>query len=348
MYLGVSHDTVVSMTKNLNQPEPSSGQSWIKLDTAILDSEKLLKLEETDPGACWIWLKSITLAFRRDTDGYIGEVQAKRTLFASPEQIRLLVDSGLWEQTKGGYLVHDYLSHQMSAEEREKRREKRRAAGRKGGRPRKSQDETESKPTGLPESATTKKQGVNQCAKHVANQGANQMLSTLPSREREREKEILIPLIVPQNSQSVNSVPDDGRTAEAFREFRRMWPKKGGSVSSVQTAFNDAARKVGLDVLMQSARSYLIREQNNENYRYVKHAANWLSDDSCIGDSPAKAVRSADDRSEAGLARWLEEHPEFDYIAAKRLYFGVRQTHAEAIDKLNQENATRRSRALGS
>ena len=127
-----------------------------------------------------------------------------------------------------------------------------------------------------------------------------------------------------------------------------MWPKKGGSVSSVQTAFNDAAGKVGLDVLMQSARSYLIREQNNENYRYVKHAANWLSDDSCIGDSPAKSVRSADDRSEAGLARWLEEHPEFDYIAAKRLYFGVRQTHAEAIDKLNQENATRRSRALGS
>lgn len=119
------------MTANMNQPEPKTdgSASWIKLDTSVLDNDKLIESEDISPAACWLWIKSILFAFRNDTDGRITSAQARRVLLAEKSDVEVLVRCGLWEKTTTGeYLVHDYLEHQLSHDQRENRRAKRTAA----------------------------------------------------------------------------------------------------------------------------------------------------------------------------------------------------------------------------
>jgi hypothetical protein len=57
---------------------------------------------------CGIWVA------RNLTDGFVpGEIA---TAYGSPEQIRKLVDVGLWETAEGGYQVPDYLERNPAAE----------------------------------------------------------------------------------------------------------------------------------------------------------------------------------------------------------------------------------------
>lgn len=119
------------MSANMNQPEPKTdgSASWIKLDTSVLDNDKLIESEDISPAACWLWIKSILFAFRNDTDGRITPAQARRVLLAEKSDVEVLIRCGLWERTNTGeYLVHDYLEHQLSHDQRENRRAKRTAA----------------------------------------------------------------------------------------------------------------------------------------------------------------------------------------------------------------------------
>lgn len=119
------------MPANMNQPEPKTdgSASWIKLDTSVLDNDKLIESEDISPAACWLWIKSILFAFRNDTDGHITPAQARRVLLAEKSDVEVLIRCGLWERTNTGeYLVHDYLEHQLSHDQRENRRAKRTAA----------------------------------------------------------------------------------------------------------------------------------------------------------------------------------------------------------------------------
>ena len=119
------------MPANMNQPEPKTdgSASWIKLDTSVLDNDKLIESEDISPAACWLWIKSILFAFRNDTDGHITPAQARRVLLAEKSDVEVLIRCGLWEKTNTGeYLVHDYLEHQLSHDQRENRRAKRTAA----------------------------------------------------------------------------------------------------------------------------------------------------------------------------------------------------------------------------
>lgn len=119
------------MSANMNQPEPKTdgSASWIKLDTSVLDNDKLIESEDISPAACWLWIKSILFAFRNDTDGHITPAQARRVLLAEKSDVEVLIRCGLWERTNTGeYLVHDYLEHQLSHDQRENRRAKRTAA----------------------------------------------------------------------------------------------------------------------------------------------------------------------------------------------------------------------------
>lgn len=72
------------MPSNMNQPEPKAdgSASWVKLDTSVLDNDKLIEVEDLSPAACWLWVKSILFSFRNDTDGRITPAQARRVLFA--------------------------------------------------------------------------------------------------------------------------------------------------------------------------------------------------------------------------------------------------------------------------
>lgn len=68
------------------------------------------------------------------TDGEVVTAAARD--LGTPKAWAEIVASGLAESAPGGYLMHDYLQHQRSAQQIEELKEKRRAAGRLGGRPR--------------------------------------------------------------------------------------------------------------------------------------------------------------------------------------------------------------------
>jgi hypothetical protein len=77
------------------------------------------------------------------TDGEVVSAVAKD--LGPPKAWAELVSSGLAEAAPGGYLMHDYLEHQRSAQEIAELKEKRRAAGKLGGRPRGSRSKASPK-----------------------------------------------------------------------------------------------------------------------------------------------------------------------------------------------------------
>ncbi len=88
---------------------------WVRLDDSFPDHPKAV---QAGPTACWMYICGIAYANRFLTDGFIPERQVARLCDAKkPETLAaMLVEVGLWEPTTGGYLIHDYLDYQSSAE----------------------------------------------------------------------------------------------------------------------------------------------------------------------------------------------------------------------------------------
>ncbi len=106
--------------------------SWAKLDDAILDNRKILKLDVTSFG---FHVAAITWCARNLTDGFIphGKVATLvRTRGVDPYEIATeLIAAKLWRETAEGYEIHDYLAYNPSRAkvlaEREREAERKRA-----------------------------------------------------------------------------------------------------------------------------------------------------------------------------------------------------------------------------
>jgi len=95
---------------------------WVKIDDQFASHPKVLK---AGPAAAWLYICGLTYCNRYLTDGFIP-AQAVRLLadLDDPEeQAAALVNAGLWEVTDGGYMVHDFLDWNPSAEEVRSERE---------------------------------------------------------------------------------------------------------------------------------------------------------------------------------------------------------------------------------
>lgn len=82
--------------------------SWPTLDDAAPLHRKQLAAGAL---ACWLWTCGLCYCERQEAkDGFIPEAVIK-LLYPGlgPKQAKRLVDAGLWERAKGGYVVHDYL-----------------------------------------------------------------------------------------------------------------------------------------------------------------------------------------------------------------------------------------------
>lgn len=89
--------------------------AWVRIDDSFPDHPKAV---QAGPVACWLYVCGIAYANRFLTDGFIPKRQIWR-LIESDDADQLaaaLVDAGLWEETDGGYQIHDYLEYQPSAE----------------------------------------------------------------------------------------------------------------------------------------------------------------------------------------------------------------------------------------
>lgn len=105
--------------------------TWIKLDDTFPDHPKVAGLP---PSAVTLYIFGLCYASRHLTDGHL--TRASIATLGLPKwrsSATQLVSSGLWSESENGYLIHDYLEHQRSAEEVRELSKKRAAAGRKGG-----------------------------------------------------------------------------------------------------------------------------------------------------------------------------------------------------------------------
>lgn len=105
--------------------------AWFKVDDYFYDHPKVL---ECSTAAIGLWTLAASYASRHLTDGFVSNRCAER--FGSDEEILELVSSGLWEETEGGYLFHDWHKYNPSASRIQEIRRKRAEAGRKGGKAR--------------------------------------------------------------------------------------------------------------------------------------------------------------------------------------------------------------------
>ena len=94
---------------------------YAKLDDGFWRNEKL---ESVSDKAHRLYVRAISLASDMNTDGLITP-QKLRFLGAKPAGAAELVRHNLWEATPDGWLIHDYVEHNRTAEERS-------AQGRKG------------------------------------------------------------------------------------------------------------------------------------------------------------------------------------------------------------------------
>lgn len=128
---------------------------WVRLDDAMPEHPKYI---EAGPLGGWLAVCALAWSNRHLTDGFIpvrkvatlvdfsdfGEVDSTmqdhdRLSCVRIEPYRLasdLVKLGIWEQTPGGYKIHDYAEYQRSAQEIRELSNKRADAGSKGARSR--------------------------------------------------------------------------------------------------------------------------------------------------------------------------------------------------------------------
>lgn len=88
--------------------------TWVRLDDAMTEHPKCVGLS---PFAWTLWVHALCYSSRNLTDGHIPQAMLSRlSALREPEPAAAeLVDAGLWRVEKdGGWVIHDYLSHQRS------------------------------------------------------------------------------------------------------------------------------------------------------------------------------------------------------------------------------------------
>ena len=109
--------------------------SWVKMDDQWPFHRKLRLVEPLDR---LMWAMSIPYASSQNTDGRLDGPMIEMVAFCAGvtkpyEAADRLVAAGLWELDAGGWVVHDYLHFNPSAEKRAQVSEARSEAGRRGG-----------------------------------------------------------------------------------------------------------------------------------------------------------------------------------------------------------------------
>lgn len=119
--------------------------AYVRFDDGWADNPKLV---QAGPLAAHLWALSISYANRHLTDGHVPAGILDRLVgwsgisqdgepVTNARLAEQLIAVGLWHRTETGYEIHDYLDHQPTRREVEKRRRDvsaaRSRAGRKGG-----------------------------------------------------------------------------------------------------------------------------------------------------------------------------------------------------------------------
>ncbi len=106
--------------------------TWANFDDNFADHPKVLALTDA---AFRLHVSGILYCARYLTDGHVPTAQApKLSPGYKPAQLRELVSSGLWERSKGGYQIHDYLDWNRSRAAVLAERRRKSEAGKEGAK----------------------------------------------------------------------------------------------------------------------------------------------------------------------------------------------------------------------
>ncbi|NEG55428.1 hypothetical protein GFD21_06540 [Bifidobacterium sp. SMA15] len=106
---------------------------FAKFSADLWSNEKFCAFAEKHARAAIVWVKAITFAVRKRSDGFFGDYAAKHFLSASARDLDALEANGFIERVENGWMVHDFLEAQRSNQQIEAAAERRREAARKAG-----------------------------------------------------------------------------------------------------------------------------------------------------------------------------------------------------------------------
>lgn len=152
--------------------------SWIKIDNSFPDHPKVVGLSDA---AFRAHIQGLCYCGRFLTDGFIPSVYMSR--IGTPKAIAELVKIGLWKSASDGFQIHDYLSHQTSKNEVEKKREQLRESQK---RYRKKKSASAEEPED--QEFTEWEDQDNAVTNSVTNAVSNELVTLLEDRRQKIEK----------------------------------------------------------------------------------------------------------------------------------------------------------------
>ena len=87
-------------------------RTFVRLDHGMPENRKVMGLTDS---AFRLYVEAICWCSRQESDGHIPSAFIRR--MGKTKAVQELVKSGLLDDAVGGYMVHDYLDFQRSAEE---------------------------------------------------------------------------------------------------------------------------------------------------------------------------------------------------------------------------------------
>lgn len=93
-------------------------RGYVQLVNGFYDNDKirdLVRMGHAD--SVGIFCMTLSLCGDRLTDGFISRRALLSNIGATPEQVRALVDEGMFEEVDEGWLIHDYTKHNRTKEQ---------------------------------------------------------------------------------------------------------------------------------------------------------------------------------------------------------------------------------------
>jgi hypothetical protein len=107
------------------------GLPWVRLDTQFASNPKFLYLvEDKRYRAILVWMAGLAYCGGHGTDGFIPR-GALPLLHGNSTDAAALVEVALWEESLGGWQIHDWSEFQLSTEEMDVRRKRAQLAAEK-------------------------------------------------------------------------------------------------------------------------------------------------------------------------------------------------------------------------
>ena len=235
--------------------------SWFKIDDNFHVHPKVKSIPRKDRAAAvGLWCMAGSWCSQQLTDGHVPSYMLEE-FGASPRLATVLVAARLWvvETERGGWIFHDWHSHQPSKAEVDEKR-------------RKSAERLKAWRAGKMASSNASETTLHEHSYNVSPEFGNASETLTPTRpDPTRPDPTVLPTEVLKNSSSRtrHEYPDD------FEEFWSIYPRLEGKDVSLR-AWRAALKRADMADIMAGVKRY-IDAKRGEPKKFLKTPAAWLN-----------------------------------------------------------------------